>query len=161
MPDKQSSRKCSQKDIDFLLKSDLNLAIGLTLSEANYNKYVKGNESHLNQLTQKGYILVLHTGEFEFYHYGTSGLTHIKPSNIEEKPNLSFGSGIYCFNAKTHIPFKNMSHKTLYKGRYKGKYLECVCDCDPQPNYDKGYGNTQEYLLLTDKPISVTPIHLK
>lgn len=134
--------------------SKYNLGItpfGVTLSEEDYKKHVIGRERQISPEFLNDYICVLHDGLLNFYHYSPNKLTEIRPSN---KESLSFGPGIYCYNKETHKPVTTEMY--LYEGVYKGKFLECVYDCDCEDDFNnKGEGNLKEYLLLTNESVPV------
>lgn len=149
----------TEADIEFIKGLDLRITpFGIVLTPEDYFKYINGGELNIGDPINSGeilndYILIKHTGEFEFVHYSQNGLTNIKPS-IDPEGELSFGGGIYCY-ASTHIPVELQPTTTLYKGIYNGDYLECMYDSDTSETCDKGYGNTKEYLLLTSEMIPV------
>ena len=127
---------------------------GLYVTEEDYLKYVKGNELHFGINLRYGYICVVREGAFKFCHYGPAGLKNIRPSTYEYNDNLTLCEGVYCFNAMLHEPVKCKDGIVLYYGTYKGKYAECVFDCDPDPGFDKDRGSTKEFVLLTKEPVN-------
>lgn len=132
----------------------------IVISENTYKNVLKGHEQSLDNNCKNDYVLVLHEGLFNFYHYSEKDFKEVKPSVYGITSwNLSFGSGIYCYNADTHIPAKVDNSFHLYKGIYNGKYLECIRDSDPQDDFNnKGEGNRKEYVLLTNKSVPVSKI---
>lgn len=153
----------TDEDIEAIKQANINITpFSLVLSEEDHLKYIQGGESEIFKNVNardisNDYILVKHTGKFEFFHYGPLGLTEIKPS-VDENEELSFGEGIYCYDAKSHEPVSISPLRSLYKGIYDGDYLECIYDCDVSHGFDKGEGNTKEYLLLTKVAVPVKVI---
>lgn len=134
---------------------NLKLGFGLYVSEEDYEKWVKGNESFIFKEFRFDYILVVKEGEFNFFHYGPSGLNEIRPSSFKHNENLSFCEGVYCFNADEHEPVELRKGSSLYKGHYVGKYAECVCDFVTDDDLVKDSGNSKEYVLLTEENVKV------
>lgn len=137
---------------------NLKLGFGLYVTEEDYNKWIKGNESYIFKKFRFEWILVVKEGELDFYHYGPSGLDEIRPSTFEYNENLSFCEGVYCFNANEHEPVELRKDTSLYKGHYVGKYVECVCDFVTEDDLVKDSGNSKEYVLLTDVPVKVEEV---
>lgn len=147
-------------DTEFIRSLDLKVAIGLSVTEEDYANYIKDIEGFVSGATRCGYILVKHTGKFNFFHYSRGEtFTEVNPSTYENNSNLSFGEGVYCFNANEHEPVIGPMTK-MYVGEYYGDYLECVFDDDGNGIKDKCSGNSKEYLLLTKGPIPVKLLNL-
>lgn len=154
----------TDEDIENIRKANLKaVPYCLTYTPEDYYKYFEGGESEIfknptaHDLSNE-YICILHDGELDFIHYGEKGLTELKQSNKENGELHTFGRGIYCYNEVTHR-IVNVNESTgVYKGHYKGKYIECMRDIDPSDKHDKGYGNSKEYMLITDNSIPVEVI---
>lgn len=151
----------TDEDIENIRNANLHAAPWcLTYTPEDYYKYFDGGELEVfknptaHDLSNE-YICILHDGEFDFIHYGRKDLKELKSSSKEDGEFHTFGCGIYCYNAATHEVVDVSESTSIYKGHYKGKYIECMRDIDSNERYDKGEGNSKEYMLITDDLIPV------
>lgn len=136
------------KNRKFYEDNNLNLAIGLTVTKDIYDRYIKGYESEVSTLTRSGYILIAHSGTFDFLYYSREILSGPIRVSGEDK---SFGQGVYLYHIDSFSKIKGMDKFIPYRGSYTGVYLECVYDCDPSSLLNnKGRGYLKEYLVLDE-----------
>lgn len=140
--------------LEYINKYNVKLGWGFYFE---YDVFKEKIEPYLNdiiKLINYDYFSVIKEGEFNFCHYGPTGIKEIKPSILtDDDCNLTLCEGVYCYNGDTHKQVDCKKGTSIYYGKYVGRYVECIVDCDGDGINDKATGNLKEYVLLSDSPI--------
>lgn len=141
-------------DLEYVNKYNVKLGWGFYFE---YDVFKEKIEPYLNdiiKLISYDYFSVIKEGEFNFCHYGPSGIKEIKPSILRDDDcNLTLCGGVYCYDSDTHKRMECEKGTSVYYGKYVGRYVECIVDCDGNGINDRATGNLKEYVLLSDSPV--------